>query len=307
MDQHRRRHRRHVHRRGRHRRRRRAAHRQGAVDALRIPSAAVRTRPDAAAAASGAIDAGEVERFVHGTTVATNAVLERKGARLGPAHDRRLRGRDRDRPPEPPPDLQLMLKPETPVFLAPGARRRGVVEAIGPDGAVVTPLDVASLERAVDAAGRRRASRRSRCASCFRSSIRRTSGARPSSSAKRHPALVVSMSSEVDPAFREYERTVRHRVRRLCEAGLDRYLASMESDLASSRRPRAAADHAVARRRVLGARGARSGRSACSCRALRPASSARASRGSRSGMKTSSRRHRRHQLRHRADRRTAGR
>src|SRR5687767_12820819 len=29
------------------------------------------------------IAAGKVERFVHGTTVATNAVLERKGARLG--------------------------------------------------------------------------------------------------------------------------------------------------------------------------------------------------------------------------------
>ena len=34
-------------------------------------------------AAARAVGAGEVERFTHGTTIATNALLERKGARTG--------------------------------------------------------------------------------------------------------------------------------------------------------------------------------------------------------------------------------
>ena len=36
------------------------------------------------------IEASAIERFVHGTTVATNAVLERKGARVGLIVDRGL-------------------------------------------------------------------------------------------------------------------------------------------------------------------------------------------------------------------------
>src|SRR5690606_34686601 len=91
------------------------------------------------------------DRFVHGTTVATNAVLERKGSRLGLLTTagftdvleigRQNRTQIYD----------LILRPETPVFLAPGARRQGVVESIGPTGEVVTPLDMGSVERSVQA------------------------------------------------------------------------------------------------------------------------------------------------------------
>ena len=48
---------------------------------------------------------------------------------------------------------------------------------------------------------------------------------------KRHPNLVVSISSDVDPAFREYERTVVTAFDAYVKSGLDRYLAEMESDL----------------------------------------------------------------------------
>ena len=44
----------------------------------------------------------------------------------------------------------IRLKPETPIFLAPGARRLGVVERIGPDGSIVKPLDEDSLKKAVE-------------------------------------------------------------------------------------------------------------------------------------------------------------
>ena len=42
----------------------------------------------------------------------------------------------------------LILKPETPVFLAPGALRKEVRERVAADGAVLVPLDEASVERA---------------------------------------------------------------------------------------------------------------------------------------------------------------
>src|SRR5579872_6702487 len=65
------------------------------------------------------IEPVEIVRFVHGTTVATNAVLERKGARIGILTTRGFRdtleiGRQM---------RQAMYKaisePETPIFLAP--------------------------------------------------------------------------------------------------------------------------------------------------------------------------------------------
>ncbi|WP_318834902.1 hydantoinase/oxoprolinase N-terminal domain-containing protein [Burkholderia cepacia] len=96
------------------------------------------------------ISAKSIGRFVHGTTAGTNAVLERKGARIGLLTTegfkdvleigRQMRHRMYD----------MILAPETPVFLAPGARRKGVPERIAADGSIVTPLDEAALNRAVD-------------------------------------------------------------------------------------------------------------------------------------------------------------
>ena len=168
--------------------------------------------------------------FAHGTTVATNAVLERRGARLGLIttagfEDVLEIGRQNRRQ-----IYQLLLKPETPVFLAPGARRRGVVESIGPNGEVLTPLDAASLEQAVDALV---AAGVEAIAVCFLFSF--VNPAHELRAAEfiraRHPQLVVSISSEVDPSFREFERTVVTSFDAYVKAGLDRYLADMERDL----------------------------------------------------------------------------
>ena len=55
----------------------------GNVQVAKVPS--VPARPDEGATASlaaGQIDLGAVEELVHGSTVATNAILERKGARV---------------------------------------------------------------------------------------------------------------------------------------------------------------------------------------------------------------------------------
>src|SRR5437764_11526562 len=103
------------------------------------PAAAVR----AAVAKMGAewgVAPADIARFVHGSTVATNAVIERKGARIGLITTAGFKdvleiGRQMRRQ-----MYDLVLSPQTPVFLAPGARRKEVTERIAPTAEIVTPL-----------------------------------------------------------------------------------------------------------------------------------------------------------------------
>ncbi len=97
-------------------------------------------------AAAQAVGATDVERFSHGTTIATNALLERKGARTafvateGFEHLLHLRRQTRAH--------LYRLCDEQPAPLVPLERCHGVRERIGPDGVLVAA-------RPVDAAGRR--------------------------------------------------------------------------------------------------------------------------------------------------------
>ena len=63
-----------------------------------------------------------------------------------------------------------------------------------------------------------------------------------------HPGLMVSLSSDVDPAFREYERTCVTAFDAYIKPVVADYLANMEQGLAASRRDGAVADDAIARR-----------------------------------------------------------
>ena len=95
-------------------------------------------------------DFPEIARFTHGTTVATNAVLERKGARIGIITTEGFRdvleiGRQMRHE-----MYKLALEAETPAFLAPGARRKEARERVAADGSVLVPLDEASVRSAAD-------------------------------------------------------------------------------------------------------------------------------------------------------------
>src|ERR1700682_5951145 len=87
------------------------------------------------------------ERIVHGTTVATNALLERKGARVGllttEGHRDVLEMREGLK------DDRYNLRMAAPEPLAPRARRIGVRERIRADGRVDTPLHARSLKRSI--------------------------------------------------------------------------------------------------------------------------------------------------------------
>ena len=158
---------------------------------------------------------GDVERFIHGTTVATNAILEQKGAltavlttegfedvlELG----RMKRSRMYD----------LAMDPETPTFLAPRRRRVGVRERLDAKGRVLVPLHEDDVRESVLAL---RAHGVSAVAVCYLFSFVNPVHEQRTREivASLAPEISVSLSSEVDPTFREYER--------LCVTAFDAYL-----------------------------------------------------------------------------------
>jgi N-methylhydantoinase A/oxoprolinase/acetone carboxylase beta subunit len=210
----------------------------GTVHIAKLPT----TRGDPSKAVLAALDMARAEwnvtpdriaRFTHGTTVATNAVLERKGARIGLITTegfkdvleigRQMRHQMYD----------LVLRPETPVFLAPGRYRKEVRERLDAQGNVLTPLDEASVRNAIDEL---LAQDVRTVAVCLLFSFLDPTHERRIRDmvAELAPGLPVSLSSEVDPAFREYERTCVTAFDAYIKPVVADYLANMEKGLASS-------------------------------------------------------------------------
>ncbi|HXW27395.1 MAG TPA: hydantoinase/oxoprolinase family protein, partial [Xanthobacteraceae bacterium] len=202
---------------------------------MKVPS----TRGDPSVAVLAALErmqadwglpAAQVVRFAHGTTVATNAVLERKGARVGLITTRGFRdvleiGRQMRHQ-----MYDLALDPETPTFLAPGRLRREVGERIGAKGEVITALDEDEVAGAADeliAAGAQT------IAVVFLFSFLNDAHEQRARAiiVARHPGVFVSLSCEVDPTFREYERTVVTAFDAYVKPVVDRYLANLAAGL----------------------------------------------------------------------------
>src|SRR5262249_46997609 len=121
-----------------------------------------------------------------------------------------------------------------PAFLAPGARRQEVRERIGPVGEVLVPLDEASVERAVRAL--QQAGVEAIAVSLLFSFLNPAHERRIGEIiARLAPAIMVSLSSDVDPAFREYERTCVTAFDAYIKPVVDRYLTAMAGDLAAAR------------------------------------------------------------------------
>jgi N-methylhydantoinase A len=165
----------------------------GRLQAAKVATAA--RQEDSVLAAARAVGATEIERFTHGTTVATNALLERKGARTafvttaGFEHMLHLRRQNRA-------DLYRLCA-HHPDPVVPLERCYGVRERIGADG-LVEPLDLDSLPE-LDAEA---------IAVCllfsFREPMHEESVA--AELRRRLPSAHVVASHEVAPEFREYER-----------------------------------------------------------------------------------------------------
>ncbi|CAL8980003.1 Acetophenone carboxylase gamma subunit [Rhodoplanes serenus] len=170
-------------------------------------------------------------RLVHGTTVATNALLERKGATVAllttEGHRDVLEMREglkgdrydlRSPPPEP---------------LVPRQRRFGVRERLGPDGAVRVPLDIASLDAAIEAV--RRAGATS-VAVCYLHAYRNPAHEIATVERLRRalPDVYVSRSSDVWPQIKEYERVSTTVVNAYVGPAVEHYLGNLERRLAAA-------------------------------------------------------------------------
>src|SRR5262245_48274442 len=165
----------------------------GRVSTAKVPTAA--RQEESVLAAARTVGATQVERFTHGTTIATNALLERKGARTafvsteGFEHLLHLRRQTRAH-------LYRLCAPQ-PEPLVPLERCHGVRERIGPAG-VVAPLELDTLPP-IDAEA---------IAVCLLFSFRdeRHERAVAGELRRRYPEAHVVASHEVAPEFREYER-----------------------------------------------------------------------------------------------------
>jgi N-methylhydantoinase A len=147
----------------------------------------------------------ECAAFIHGTTLALNAVLTRNGAKVGLIVTRGFGDvLEIGRLQMPDPFNFYTQKPR------PLVRKnfvREIDERILGNGRVDTPLDVAGVEQAADELIERGAEL---LAICFINGFKNASHEEEAAQIirKRHPSIPLSLSSEVWPEIREYERTM---------------------------------------------------------------------------------------------------
>jgi N-methylhydantoinase A len=171
-----------------------------------------------------------IARVSHGSTVATNAVLERKGARTALITTQGFRdvlaiGRQNR------PELYA-LQPTLPPPLVPRALCFEVPERLDHTGAVLAPLDVEALDAVIDEIARREVEA---VAVCFLYSY--VNPAHEQAARARMikrgslAAEQIALSSEVLPQFREYERASTVVLDAYVRPVVGRYLHSLESAL----------------------------------------------------------------------------
>jgi N-methylhydantoinase A len=181
---------------------------------------------------SGAADEGvrasRVSHIVHGTTVATNAVLEGKGARVALVTTEGFRDVLEIRRLRMPVLYDIRFR--KPPSLVPRRLRFEVPERIDEAGRVVRPLDVAAARATIDAL---LAARVDAIAVCLINAY--ASGVHERMLRdlirERDAAIPISLSSEILPEFREYERTSTTVVNAYVLPLVKRYLAGLQQRL----------------------------------------------------------------------------
>ena len=176
----------------------------GRVVVTKVPS---EPQNEAAAVVAGlgalGIAGRDVRRLVHGTTVGTNAVLERHGARvavLTTAGFRDLIEIGRTKRNIPALFVPTFVRPKPVVERK---HRFEVVERLAADGAVLVPLDGKSVERALDDAVGAGAEAFAVC--LFHAYLNPAHERAVADAAKgRYPALPVSCSADVVAEYREF-------------------------------------------------------------------------------------------------------
>ena len=204
--------------------------RDGTITTLKVPS----TPSDPAQAVldglARLVPAGLAFHFVHGSTVATNALLERRGSRVVLVTNRGFEdvieiGRQNR------PQLYALVGHRLPPLVA-RADRLGVAGRLGPHGEEIEPLDAGELrDLAVRVADHAPAS----IAVALLHSYADPSHERAVARALGSVGVPVTASSEILPEFREYERTSTAVVNAYVAPVVDRYLGRLAAEAGAER------------------------------------------------------------------------
>lgn len=179
-----------------------------------------------------AIPADDIGRFAHGTTVATNALLQRKGSPVALVTTEGFRdlleiGRQ-IRP------KLYDFKADNPPPLVPRQNRFEVAERIGAKGEIVRDLTDAAIAEAVERV------RESGAVGLLFAFLNPEHEDRIGTALQAAlPELFISLSSSVQPEFREFERLSTTVLNAYLQPLVTRYMARLQDGLAA-RAPRAA-------------------------------------------------------------------
>jgi N-methylhydantoinase A/oxoprolinase/acetone carboxylase beta subunit len=184
---------------------------------------------------SSNVERGAIDHVLHGTTIATNAVLEYKGARTGmvtTAGYRDILHIGRHQRPQHYSIMQDVPWQDRP--LVQRRHRKVVAERLTPpDGAVLTPLD----EDAVRIAAQElRAARVEAIAVCFLFSYLNPEHEERAAAIiqEEYPDCFVTTSSAVSPQFREFERFTTAAMNAFIGPKVRTYVRELESALAAN-------------------------------------------------------------------------
>lgn len=178
------------------------------------------------------LDIGQLREFAHGSTVATNAVLERKGARLGLLITEGFR------------DVLLLRRQDREVLFdifyrkpEPLVSRRDTLEVperVDSRGQIIRPFDAEAWTPVLEAF--LRAGGYDAVAVCLLNSFAHPDHERQVAELVRRlsPGLPVTCSVDVTRAFREYERASTTTLAAYVQPVLDAYLGRIESRLETS-------------------------------------------------------------------------
>jgi len=174
------------------------------------------------------ISVADIGEIVHGTTLVTNAVIERKGAPVGLITTDGFRD-----------VLEIGSEQRYDIYdlfltfpqpLVSRSRRLEISERIGADGGVVKPLDEVSVLRAVKALV---ADKVEAIAVCLMHSYRNPAHEKRVRDIIKHhyPDISVSISSEVVAEVSEYQRFVTTCANAYVQPLMDRYLSRLQKEL----------------------------------------------------------------------------
>src|SRR3954471_5199242 len=195
----------------------------------RDPSDGVLTGVERICAEAG-IAPGDLRNLVHGTTVATNAVLEGKGARVGLVTTQgfgQILHLARSQTPGPLAGWIIMIKPDPPASLA---DTREAVERMDARGETLVPVDPDQVRSVVEdliASGVE-----SLTISLINSYVDGRHEREIAAIVEEvRPGFPVTISSDVLPEFREYERTLTACMNSYVRPKVEAYVSALEQSL----------------------------------------------------------------------------